>query len=252
MDPWSLYQSRSDVRGVSRRDSMLHRTNDRLTRQIPSILSYHIVFIEGEKRDIAIINSDNLDTKTICTLPGEDVKHGGIVEWMNQHWIITERDANTEVYTKAIMRQCNHLLKWINKSGEVIERWCIVEDGTRYLTGEFGDNNYVLVRGDSRISITIPKDDETVELDRSSRFIIDDPDTGSPFAYRLTKPFRLGGTYGNDGVYKFVLAECNTEYDDNLELQIADYYKHFPREHIPEDSPTNPTENIADGRGVWL
>ena len=64
----------------------------------------------------------------------------------------------------------------------------------------------------------------------SLRFIIDDYKAPNPLAYRLTKPFKLGGSFDDDGVVIFVMTECNSEFDDNPELHIADYYKYFPRE----------------------
>lgn len=251
MNPWNSYNIRTSIRGDTRRDASMIRTQRRLDNRIPSSLSYHTLHINGVKRDLVILNSDNLDTKTICTLPGEDVPHGGYVEWMDQHWIITERDANTEIYTKAIMRQCNYLLRWVNDDGVIVERWCIVEDGTKYLTGEFGDNNFVITRGDSRISVTITKDSETVKLGRANRFIIDDYDTPNPMAYRLTKPLKLGFGYGGEGIYVFVMQECAVEPDDNLELHIADYFKSFPNACTNEGCAC--TDHTPDNeREVWI
>lgn len=64
-------------------------------------------------------------------------------------------------------------------------------------------------------------------------------------AYGLSKPLKLGGTFNNQGVYKFVLQEINSTVDDNHELRIADYYKHFPKETTGGDTPDT-------GREVWL
>lgn len=52
-------------------------------------------------------------------------------------------------------------------------------------------------------------------------------------------------TYGGNGVYKFVLQEVTATGDDNFELQIADYYKYFPKD-VPEDGTT------IEDREVWL
>lgn len=229
MNPWETYRNRNELHGSTARDRAKTALKTRLTNQIPSILSYHNVDIDGEDRNVVILNSDNLNQKTVCSLPGEDIRHGALVEWQNHRWLITQRDANTEIYTKCIMLQCNYLLRWINSSGAIVERWCIVEDGTRYLTGEYSDAFYVATKGDSRIAVTLPKDSETLALGRDARFIIDDYDVPNPLAYRLTKPFKLGGSYDHDGVVIFVMTECNTEFDDNLELHIADYFKIFPR-----------------------
>lgn len=65
---------------------------------------------------------------------------GNIIYWDGNYWIVEERDANTTIYTKAKLRQCNHLLKWVDpESKQIIEQWCYIEDGTKYLTGELED-----------------------------------------------------------------------------------------------------------------
>lgn len=254
MNPWDTYHARNTIHGETSRDRAKYQLMSRLTRQIPSTLSYHNVDIDGKERNIVILNSDNLNQKTLCSLPGEDIRHGAYVDWMEHKWLITERDANSEIYTKCIMLQCNYLLRWINDNGEIVERWSIVEDGTRYLTGEYSDAFFVATRGDSRIAVTLPKDEETLALGRDSRFIIDDYNVPNPLAYRLTKPFKLGGSFDSDGVVIFVMTECNTEHDDNLELHIADYYKHF---HEDESSNTNnyldvSEDNSDSGQRGWI
>jgi hypothetical protein len=252
MNPWNTYHARHALHGETSRDREKYNLMNRLSRQIPSTLSYHNVDIDGEDRNIVILNSDNLNQKTLCSLPGEDIRHGAYIDWMNHKWLVTERDANSEIYTKCIMLQCNYLLRWINDSGEIIERWSIVEDGTRYLTGEFSDSFLVATKGDSRIAVTLPKDLETLALDRDARFIIDDYSSPHPLAYRLTKPFKLGGSYDENGVIIFVMTECNTENDDNIELHIADYYKHFPREGENNSSVDISVDDLDSGRRGWI
>ena len=131
MNPWDTYQARNTLHGATSRDRAKYALMNRLTHQIPSILSYQNVDIDGDERSIVVLNSDNLNQKTLCSLPGEDIRHGALIEWQNHRWLVTERDANTEIYTKCVMMQCNYLLRWINSKGEIVERWCIVEDGTR-------------------------------------------------------------------------------------------------------------------------
>lgn len=99
--------------------------------------------------------------------------------------------------------------------------------------------------GDTRISVTFPRNKHTVKIGRKHRFLIDDYDTEHVLAYRVTKPFKVGGVYNGHGAMSFVFQECNTEDDDNLELHIADYYKHFSRGAVEERD-----EN--DKREVWL
>lgn len=251
--PWDVYQARIDARGGDRRGTVLRREQQYLERKLPSSLSYHPLTIDGEERVLAVINTDNLDTKILCSMPGDDIPHGGIVEWMENHWLITEKDANNEVYTKAKMRQCNYFLQWVDAENNIVQRWCIVEDGTKYLTGEYGDRNYVVNRGDSRVYLYLPRDDDTIKLNRTNRFLIDDYDSPNVLAYRLTKPFKLGGSYNGNGVLAFVLTECNTEDTDNLELHIPNYYDHFPRDEVhpdPADAPAIVPDE--EDHGGWL
>lgn len=126
---------------------------------------------------------------------------------------------------------------------------------TTDLTGEYSDAFYVATRGDARISVTLPKDKETLALGRDDRFIIDDYGAPNPLSYRLTKPFKLGGSFDENGVVIFVMTECNTELDDNLNLHIADYYKYFPRENTDTDNSSEATsledEQVTERQG-WI
>ena len=117
------------------------------------------------------------------------------------------------------------------------------------LTGEWGDQFYVMNRGDARIQVIVAVDEETVKLNRESRFLIDFYGFPDVLAYRLTKPMMVGHAYNDKGVFYFVMAECNTEDDDNLELHIANYYKYFPR---PDGYDPNPAPSEAGDRKRWI
>lgn len=258
MSIWDTYENRIAARGNSKRETFLYREQHMLLDKMPESLSYHSAIVDGMTCSVAVINSDNLNEKNIYSTSKDVLRAGSIVEWMNNYWLITELDANTEVYTKAKMLQCNHILKWIDDEGHLCEHWCVVEDGTKYLTGEYEDRNFVVTRGDTRISVTISKNEDTVKLNRQNRFLIDDPDSKEKLAYVLSKPLKRGWVYdtgSSGGVYIFVLQEVVSTTDDNHELGIADYYKYFPKEkttEMPDDSVA-PDKNIDEnGRRVWL
>lgn len=246
MSVWDGYNSRTEVRGQTKRETVKNREFRTLLNKLPDSLSYTTVSIydqahgcdllcdevdpEPFSQEVAIINTDNLDEKYIYALPGEDIEHGSLVHWMDNYWLVTERDANTTLYTKAKMVQCNYLLHWVTPNGHIHAQWCIVEDGTKYLTGELEDRQFVTTRGDSRIAVTIAKNEYTQEFTRNFRFLIDDPDSPIKLAYTLSKPLKLGLNFNAKGCYKFVLQEVTSTVDDNQELGIADYYKYYPRE----------------------
>lgn len=258
MSVWDSYDTRLQVNGSATRAAEFNKEFRYLTRQLPKSLSYHTLLIDGAERSLAVINSDNLNIKTLCTMPGEDLTCGALVDWMDNKWLITEKDANNELYTKCKMKQCNHILRWVSDDKAILEQWCIVEDGTKYLTGETenGNRNDVgIYVGDTRISVTLPRNEHTVKIGRSQRFLIDDPDSETILAYRVSKPFKLGGVYNGSGVVSFVMTEENTTDDDNLDLMIADYYKFFPRTGSTPD-PIQPDASIGrvtdNGKRVWL
>lgn len=133
MDIWENYQAMSEARGESKKQAALAREKRMLQNKTKDLLSDHTVMIDGEEQRVSIINSDNKEEKAIISLPDEDLRCGSLVYWMDNHWLITERDANTTVYTKCKMIQCNYLLKWVSKDGVVHEQWCIIEDGTKLM-----------------------------------------------------------------------------------------------------------------------
>ena len=130
MNIWDSY-ARYLGSPLNDRDRLVNHEKSVLRWKMPYSLSYHTAIVDGVERQLAIINSDNLDIKTMCSLPGEDIRHGSLVEWMDQHWLVIEKDANNEIYTRAKMQQCNYLLRWINSDGDIVERWSIVNDGTK-------------------------------------------------------------------------------------------------------------------------
>ena len=255
MNAWRSYDSRLSVRGATKRDAILNREKAYLRRKLPTNLSYHEAIVNNVERELAIINSDNLHQKTVCSMPGEDIISGSLVQWCGRHWLVTDVDPNNEVYTRGIMIECNHILRWVAADGSIVERWCIVSDGTKYLTGEtmssYNENGMSL--GDTRIAVSLARDEYSLQLTRDRRFLIDDEDSGSVLAYRLTKPYKIGGVYNGAGVMTFMMSEVNTEDDDNFELRIADYYTYFPRSGAEATTQVEPVTPVTmTGRRNWL
>lgn len=250
MSAWDMYGKRAEARGVRKVDAFLKREANSIYAHLKDNPSYFDVTIDDVPQTVAIMDSDNLEQKTITSLPGQPLRHGGLVHWMDNYWLISELDYNTTLYTRGKLLQCNYLLKWVTEDKTIHEQWCAVEDGTKYLTGELEDRKFIVTRGDSRIAVTIAKNEYTSKLNRENRFIIDDPNSTMPLAYLLTKPLKMGLSYGNDGVFKFVLQEVTATGDDNFELEIADYYKYFPRESGGEQPPT-PDEGDT-GKRKWF
>ena len=262
MGGWDIYKNRINIHGKTKRDASKIREVRFINNKLPDSLSYHAVDIYPSQysynifsqecidkkysQNVAIINSDNLSEKYIYSMPNEDIQLGSLIFWMENYWIVYERDTNQTLYTKAKLLQCNHLLKWI-AGGIVIEQWSVVEDGTKYMSGELEDRNFVTTRGDSRISVQLSKNKYTTNLNRENRFLIDDEDSPHKLSYILSKPLKKGFTYNGTGTFKFVLQEVTSTEFDNHELGIADYYKYFPK-----TDGNDVRESDKNERKVWL
>lgn len=220
MSVWDSYLERVAQTGTMR-DALVEQAKSTIARMSYDSPSCHRVQINGEWQHVLITHRQELSEKRICSIPGEHLIHGGVVDFANTKWLITELDADDEIYDRGLMLRCNYLVRWIGSDGEMKERWCIIEDGTKYLIGEFSES--VMSIGDARISMTISKDKDTSELCRGARFLIDDLDTDKPLAYQITKPNKLFKIYDGAGVFKFILNEVQLTKEDNVELRIADY-----------------------------
>lgn len=277
-DIWNVYQSRLDAHGATVREAIEKREVRTLNSKLPNTLSYELVdiylseygfnILSEETRDhkitqnVAVINSDNLNEKLIYSMPGEDIEIGSLVVLDDSYWLVCEKDYRVVLYTKAKIIQCNYLLKWI-QDGEIMAQWCIIEDGTKYMTGELEDRNFVVTRGDARIAMQIARNEHTVKFNRECRFLIDDEDSPHKMSFMLTKPLKVGSPYNGKGVFKFVLQESTATGDDNHELGIADYYKYFTKdgtkistsgENKASDDETlsDDTLNETNGKRVWF
>lgn len=267
MDAWFTYRNRMNAHGKSKREASFIREERYIESKLRDTLSYHMAEIypcaygyniqdreissHMKLQEVAIDNTDNLNEKTIYSLPGEDIEIGSLVHWMDNYWLVYERDANNELYTKAKLLQCNHLLKWIADDKKIIEQWCVIEDGTKYLSGEYEDRNFATTRGDSRVALQLAKNEYSNKLSRKNRFLIDDDDSPHKLSYQLTKPLKKGMVFNGVGSFKFVLQEVTATEYDNHELGIADYYRYFSRETGDpiEDKSQSEGEN---GKKVWI
>lgn len=256
MSVWDVYKSRVEANGSTLREAKLREETRYLSTKAPDSLSHFTVEIDGASQEVAILNTDNFNQKKVCSLPGEDLTPGGLVAWNNSQWLITEKDVADEVYSRAMMERCNYFLKWVDSDGVIHEQWCIVADASESSEGERSNNTITI--GDSRLSLMIGRNEHTASIGRGQRFLIDDSADGSMLAYEVSKPLKVGCIYGNSGVFKFILQECNSTERDNHELGIADYFKYFPSTgtNSTQEAPNaviDPDNTTTDnGRKVWL
>lgn len=262
MGTWESYTARLERFGRTEREKSLNQEKSYITRKMLNSISCHDVKINGHPQKVTILNErESMALKKICAFPDENLEHGGIVDFANSKWLITEIDANKELYESGKMQRCNYILKWLDEEGKIIEKWCIIEDGTKYLVGEKTED--IMSIGDARIAVTIGKDADTSKLKRGKRFLIDDLDSEQVLAYQITKPNRLYNIFDGKGVYRFIMNEVNLTDDDNVADRIADFYNwsrkvKYDNAHedkglsIDEVIENSPEINTSDDKEVWI
>lgn len=131
MGAWTDYEAVRQVNGFPQREMRVQHTRENIARRMMNSPSCREVLIDNVLQTVCITHTAELDVKKIYSLPGEHLEHGGLVDFANNKWLITELDADNIAYEKGLMQQCNHILRWISKDGVLKEKWCYVVDGTK-------------------------------------------------------------------------------------------------------------------------
>lgn len=131
MGVWDAYGARLNSQGRTLREDRLNRERSYIEGKWRDSLSYHAAEIDGVNRELVIVNSDNLNEKTVFSTRNDDFDLGSMIHWMDNWWIVTEVDPNTEIYMRGKLVQCNYLLRYIAYDGSIQEQWTVIEDGTK-------------------------------------------------------------------------------------------------------------------------
>lgn len=185
-------------------------------------LDCYSVLVEGKSQDLTIIKTKDLKIKKVKTRPNENLYVGQLVEWSNSHWLVTEIDADNDLFTRGKIEECNYLLKWQNKKGQIIEKWAIIKGNNSNGVEE----NKTIRIGSDELSVTVSVDEETIGIKKSigKKFFIDN-NKDFPTAYELTSTGNVVNTYRGYGVTSWMVKE--TPYSptsDDLESGVCEYF----------------------------
>ena len=116
---------------------------------------------------------------------------------------------------------CNWMLKWQKKDGTILEYPCYDMNSTQYNSGEQYNRNFTVES--SQHMITLPSDENTIELCSPQRFYLDKA-TINPMTYIVTQNDTTSHNYGKKGLVKVtVYAHPNNTETDRPDLGICDY-----------------------------
>lgn len=226
------YKKRVNYYGTTDRERNLNRTKEDISRNSPETLSYNTISINGVDKNILISKKSNGYEKDFQSLPNEKLDLGCIFDWCGSKWIVNQIDFDDEVYQVGKIKQCNITLRWLNKKGEIITRYCHGQNATKYSGGL--NENKTVTTPDLQMNIILPIDSETILLQRDKRFLIEDERYSNvlrendidPTAFKLTQRDVKTDTFSNvGGIVNLTLSEdLFNSVTDNAELSIANYY----------------------------
>ncbi|WP_039241087.1 hypothetical protein [Clostridium botulinum] len=178
------------------------------------------ILIEGNKQNVIVRNHSNptsefKEERYVISSKDIDINRGYMANYMNEDYIvISDIDKDNPFYNTSKMRRCNHLLKWINKDGQIQTHVALINNGQLYTTGVTEDK--FIQYGNSKESIILPLNEVTQTIYEDMRLII------NRHCWKVTF---INGDY--KGVLKIMCEQDEFNNNtDNLELSIADYYKY--------------------------
>ena len=139
----------------------------------------------------------------------------------DEYLICTEAFDIDGIHYKGKFTLCNWILKWQNKDGKILEYPCYDMNSTQYNSGEQSNRNFTIES--SQHMLTLPCDENTVELSSPQRFYLDKAKI-NPTTYIVTQNDTTSYNYGKKGLVKVtVYAHPNNHETDRPDLGICDY-----------------------------
>lgn len=139
----------------------------------------------------------------------------------DEYLICTEAFNIDDINFKGKFTLCNWMLKWQKKDGTILEYPCYDMNATQYNSGEQSNRNFVI--GSSQHMLTLPCDENTVELSTPQRFYLDKA-INNPTTFIVTQNDTTSHNYGKKGLVKVTVYEHpNNAETDRPDLGICDY-----------------------------
>lgn len=139
----------------------------------------------------------------------------------DEYLICTESFNIDDMNYKGKFTLCNWILKWQKKDGTILEYPCYDMNSTQYNSGEQSNRNFTI--GSSQHMLTLPCDENTIELSSPQRFYLDKA-TINPTSFIVTQNDTTSYNYGKKGIVRVTVYESqNNSATDRPDLGICDY-----------------------------
>lgn len=215
------YSARIDLHGRTQRDREISRQKELYKRYALRNPSCNNVMRNGIPEKLVINTGTQPYYKKVSTLPDNELYAGDYIEWKDSFWLVKVADSDNNLYTDGEMTQCTYKLRWQNDKGEIIERWCTTQNASSYSTGTTGDK--VIQIGYDQLKVDIPYDEETIQLRRGKRFLIDN-NAVDPTPYVLSRIDTTSYVYNGHGYLSIIASEDQfIDTKDSIEDWLCNY-----------------------------
>jgi hypothetical protein len=163
-------------------------------------------------KEAVIVDNNTLGkdngNKIIMMHPNYNIEVGNLVNYNSKLWLCTLDDEVEGLYKRGIIEECNYTLKCSMQQGDVIESDCIATNTTLYSVGL--EETKVITLPDGKLSITLPNNTDTQQIDRGMRIL------HYNHAYEVTFV-----DYSENGLIILTLTEDELQDQDDLVNGVA-------------------------------
>lgn len=231
------FNKKMALNGGSLRNESIRNSRELLQETFFNDASLRIGFYMWEQGTVSYEGKDQLDirlynrsfsnangwTVKFQTLRDTPIIVGDIIYDSNddEYLICTEVFDIDSIHWQGKLTLCNWILKWQNKSGDILEYPCFDMNSTQYNSGEQSNKQFTI--GSSQHLLTLPYDENTIALKSPQRFFLD-KDTENPTSFMVTQNDNTSYNYGKKGLVKITVLEHPNNTDaDRFDLGVCDY-----------------------------
>lgn len=189
----------------------------------------------NEQIGILLHSSTNLYEKKFETVSNA-IHIGSILKFPNEErWIVVSYDVNNPIVNQGEIYKCNHLLRFQDFDGNVVESWSVVDDPyNRYSqTYTMVNDIYAVLR------IIVPYNENTAKLHVDKRLVLskgfDKHGDVLPVVYKITSIKNQTLQYGSDNISLIEVARDVAGTSDSIDDMIADYETPQDNESVSSD-----------------
>lgn len=119
------YRNRLGREGSNDGEAIFNHTADLANKDFANAPNFKVVTIDGIAVDSRVLEGTTWEDRTLLFRPKTKVDLGSIVVFDSTTWMITDA-LTTSISPKALLKPCNHILKWKDKSNVLQDRKSVV------------------------------------------------------------------------------------------------------------------------------